>query len=78
MTQILELLFPPKLGKIEDHGPCVTLYLVRTGKIKAIEPEPWSWAGNTRIWHDGEWHRAEGGQWKASKPERSIYLTILS
>jgi hypothetical protein len=78
MAEILGLLFPPKLGKIENHGPCVTLHLIRTGKIDAIEAEPWSWAGNTRVWHNDAWREPEEVEWRTSKLERSTYLTILS
>jgi hypothetical protein len=78
MAQILGLIFPPKLGKIENHGPSVTLHLIDTGVINAIEPDPWSWAGNTRVWHDDAWRHPEEVQWRISKPERSTYLTTLS
>lgn len=80
MAELLGTLFPPRLGKIENHGPSVTLHLIDTGAVKVIEMDH-SWAGNTKIWQDGRWQRAPietAVGWKTTKHEGSIFSTILS
>jgi hypothetical protein len=54
IARILSVLFPPKLGKIENIDTVVLAAAIRNGEAEVYEGED-SWAGPVFEWRDG-WH----------------------
>lgn len=60
ITWTLSLLFPPKLGKIEDVDSSVLLYKIAHGEVDIVDPGPLE-AGviATREWSNRAWRLVE-------------------
>jgi hypothetical protein len=61
LENLLEAIFPPKLGKIEGVDDVLRLHGLREGMFTLVPPEPKD-SGIGRVW---EW---PGGRW--DKPRR--------